>query len=134
MSDVFVSYDKEDRLRAKLFVEILQDKGWTVFWDQFIKPGGDPWYETIEKELTNARCVIVLWSKDSIKSIWVREEALEALNRRILVPVLIDPVSIPFGFRCVQCANLSDWDGTREALRFDQVHSGVSALIGPSPK
>ena len=30
-------------------------------------PFGKTWRQTIEKELINARCVIVLWSKSSIE-------------------------------------------------------------------
>ena len=72
MSDIFVSYASEDRSRAQMLTQRLEGRGWSVFWDQTI-PFGKTWRQTIEKELINARCVIVLWSKSSIDS-WGRKK------------------------------------------------------------
>ena len=133
MSDVFISYAEEDRQRAEIFVKLFQGLGWKVFWDQNI-PIGSPWRDTIEEELTNARCVIVLWSENSIKSSWVKGEAEDAMQRRILVPILIDKVSIPVTFRTLQSADLSDWVRTREAQEFHKLFSAIAVHIGSPPK
>ena len=53
----------------------------------------------IERELNEALCVMVLWSRVSIDSTWVRNEARAALKRDILRPLLIDAVTDPLEFR-----------------------------------
>ena len=104
-----MSYASEDRPRGEEFARALEGQGWTVFWDRTI-PIGKTWRETIGRELSEARCVIVLWSKTSIDSNWVQEEADDGRRRGVLVPVLIDKVVPPIGFRSVQAADLADWD------------------------
>jgi hypothetical protein len=133
MSDLFISYARQDRPRAEIFARTLEAHGWSVFWDPTIRAGSD-WRDTIEKELQGARCVLVLWSKNSVGSRYVREEAEEAINRGALVPVLIDDIFPPFGFRSVQWADFSGWDGTEETPAFHRLISDIVALIGPPPK
>jgi hypothetical protein len=85
MSDIFISYAHEDRPRAQMLAETLGGHGWSIFWDRTI-PTGKTWRETIGRALNDARCVVVLWSKTSIESGWVQEEADDAKRRGVLVP------------------------------------------------
>jgi len=111
MSDVFISYAREDRARAKAFAELFQQQGWSVWWDRNIPPGRS-FDEVIEEALGAAKCVVVLWSKNSVSSDWVKGEAAEALQRKILLPVRIDSANVPLEFRRLQTVDLSDWKGT----------------------
>lgn len=117
MADVFLSYARPDREPAAKIARLLADDGWTVFWDQVIPPG-ETWDTYIGRALANAACVVVLWSSHSISSSWVREEANEAKKRGILLPILIDDVEPPIGFRLFQALDLRDWRGEQggEAL------------------
>jgi hypothetical protein len=101
-------------------VDALAQLGWSVWWDRTILPG-KRWEEVIETALDEARCVIVLWSKDSIQSEWVRVEANEARQRGILVPALLDDVKIPLPFRGIQAANLVHWRGAVPSPEFDEL-------------
>ncbi|MEO7814895.1 MAG: toll/interleukin-1 receptor domain-containing protein, partial [Sphingomicrobium sp.] len=76
MADVFVSYKAEDRARVRPLVDALLADGLSVWWDAHIG-GGDDWRESISRELDQAACVIVVWSKRSIGSDgrFVRDEA-----------------------------------------------------------
>ncbi len=49
MSDVFISYAREDARAAKKLADMLSGQGYTVFWDRRIEPG-TPWEDTIERE------------------------------------------------------------------------------------
>jgi TPR repeat protein len=133
MSDIFISYASKEPSRAAMLAEILEGHGWSVFWDRTI-PVGKTWREIIERELSDARCVIVLWTKASINSDWVHEEAERAKRRRILVPILIEDVEPPLGFGSIQAAHLIDWDGTSSTPMFRGLIGVIAALIGPSPK
>ena len=129
MSDIFISYASEDRPWAQMLAETLEDRGWSSFWDRAI-PIGKTWRETIGRELNEARCVIVLWSKTSIDSRWVQEEADDAQRRGILVPVLIENVQPPIGFRSIQAADLVDWDRKEPTQAFRRLATDITALIG----
>jgi len=106
----------------------LHQKGWSVWWDRTILPG-KTWDQVIEKALADARCVIVLWSRASIRSDWVRTEAEEAKERGILVPALLDDVSIPLAFKRIQAANLGAWSGVLPSAEFDELARAVSAVL-----
>src|SRR5215468_11936755 len=110
MADIFVSYSKEDAERARQLVQHLSAQGWSVFWDRNVPPGKQ-WREVLEAELMAAACVIVLWSKNSIGSSWVDEEAQEGRKRDVLIPVRFDPVEPPFGYKNIQVCDLSGWHG-----------------------
>ena len=133
MSDIFISYEKSDLPHAERLARSLRGRGWTTFWDRTI-PIGSTWRKTIETELDGARCVVVLWSKASMVSRWVHEEADDALGRGILVPVLIEDIRAPIGFRSIQAAHLVNWDGTDTTPAFSKLVADIAALIGPSPK
>lgn len=107
MADVFLSYSRENRPDAEVLAEYLRATGRSVFWDRDI-PAGATFEQVIDREIDDARCVVVLWSVESVKSDWVRAEAAEGLRRGILLPVLLDDVRLPLQHRQVQ--GLAAWD------------------------
>ena len=80
MSNIFISYAKEDRESARKLARVLEAEGWEVFWDRNI-PTGKTWRDIIETKLKAAQCLVVLWSKASISSYWVLEEADKGRQR-----------------------------------------------------
>lgn len=131
MSEIFISYARADKDRAELLAEAFSRQGWSVWWDREIPPGKS-FDETIENALNSARCVIVLWSKDSVSSGWVKTEAAEGAARGILVPALIDKVQIPLEFKRIEAADLSDWQGDSPHSEFDQLLKTVASILGGS--
>lgn len=109
MSDIFISYAKPDWEKAKQLANALESNGWSVWWDPKILPG-ESWDRVIESALEKAKCIIVLWSKNSVDRHWVKTEAAEGRSRGILVPVLIEDVRPPLEFRRIQAAKLQDWE------------------------
>jgi TolB-like protein len=133
MSDIFVSYANQDRVKAKTLAQFLENEGWSAFWDRTI-PLGMAWDNYIEKELNEARCLVVLWSHSSIDSGWVKEEAEEGKRRGILLPILIERVRPPLGFRGIQAADLSDWGGTQATFEFQGLVSHIARILGTLPR
>jgi hypothetical protein len=132
MSDIFISYAREDRAQAATLARALGASGWSVWWDPSI-PAGKTFDEVIERELDAASCAIVLWSVRSVGSQWVRNEADEAARRRILVPALIErDVRIPLAFRRIQAADLTGWDGTTTHGEFQNLVRDIAQIIGQS--
>jgi formylglycine-generating enzyme len=74
MSDILISYSSEDRDRILPLVTALEKTGWKVFWDRTIPPG-KTWRQVISFELEGCRSLLVVWTKNSVTSEWVLEEA-----------------------------------------------------------
>ncbi|MCB0597338.1 MAG: toll/interleukin-1 receptor domain-containing protein [Lewinellaceae bacterium] len=67
MSHIFISYSSKDRPKTKALADILEKKGWKVWWDKNLKPG-KAFDHAISKALDEAGCIVVLWSKNSVES------------------------------------------------------------------
>ncbi|UCE08618.1 MAG: toll/interleukin-1 receptor domain-containing protein, partial [bacterium] len=130
MIDIFLSYSRSDKVIARTFAMALEEEGWSVWWDPKI-PAGKTFDSIIEDQLENSRCVIVLWSENSVNSDWVRIEASEGKQRGILVPVLIDKVKIPLEFKRIQCANLIKWSGDKSNKEFRFLIDAIIEITGP---
>jgi hypothetical protein len=129
MADIFLSYNEKDREAVRRLAESLQSAGWSVWWDRRI-PAGLTWRSVLERELQRMRCMVVLWSQHSVASEWVCEEAAEGRQLGRLVPVLIEHVRPPAGFREIQAADLVDWDGSQNFLGLRRLVEDIERLIG----
>jgi TolB-like protein len=109
--DIFLSYNREDQARAKLFAEAFEAEGFKVWWDVGLRTG-EAYDEVTETALRTAKAVVVLWSKKSVQSRWVRAEATLADRNKTLVPCMIEPCERPIMFELTQTAELSRWDGS----------------------
>jgi hypothetical protein len=127
MADVFISYAREDRPTAERLAKVLAARGLTVWWDRDIQVGKS-YAHVIETELKSADCVIVLWSKASVASDWVRDEAQSGRDRGVLVPALIDVKEPAIGFRSMQTADLTGWQGEADHPGALQLFAAVDAL------
>jgi TolB-like protein len=110
MPDVFLSYNREDQPTARRFADALERAGFKVWWDATLR-SGEAYDQVTEKALKEAKAVVVLWSKKSVESRWVRAEATLADRNRTLVPAMIEPCDRPIMFELTQTAELSHWTG-----------------------
>lgn len=105
MASIFLSYSHEDAKRAQRLVRALQEAGHHVWYDQHIH-AGRRFSKDIDNALKAADMVVVLWSKASIESAWVQDEAAYGRDRGRLVPVLLDKIDPPLGFRQYQAISM----------------------------
>lgn len=129
MTDIFLSYTERDRETARRIAEVLGSAGWSVWWDRRI-PAGETWRSVLEHALEDMRCMVVLWSAKSIESEWVYEEATEGRRLGKLVPVMIEAVRPPAGFREIQAADLTGWDGSPDFDGLRMLLSDLEHLLG----
>ena len=129
MSDIFISYKREEQPIARKLADALEREGWSVWWDPKLRAGED-FDKIIEAVLNESRCVIVLWSKLSLASDYVRAEASEAMEQKKLVPVAIENIILPFRFKRLHTPKLLNWDGSNQSVEFRRLVEDISALIG----
>lgn len=132
MIDIFLSYAEEDRQTAARVASLLENSGWTVWWDRGI-PAGAKWRAAIADALARTRALVVLWSRFSVASEWVNEESDQARRAGKLIPVRIDDVSPPLGFGEFQCADLTRWDGSEHAPSFRKLILDIEVHLCACP-
>jgi TolB-like protein/Tfp pilus assembly protein PilF len=110
MADIFISYAREDRETVRKLAELLQAAGFTCWWDTQLT-AGEKYRESTEIELNAASAVLVVWTKHSVGSHWVADEAAAAQEERKLAPISLDGVSPPLGFRQFQVIDFRGWKG-----------------------
>ena len=125
--NVFISYSRRDRERVIQLADALQGEGLSVWWDPNLVPGRK-FRQMIAEQLAAADCVVVVWTAASLESDWVQDEAEEARVRGVLIPVMMDPVKAPAGFRQVQAADLSQWTGNPQHPEFRALVQAAQAL------
>lgn len=123
--DVFISYARSNLERIRWIVDALQAEGLTVWYDTQIEAGAQFALE-IERQIEQAKVMLAVWSEDSVKSLFVLDEASEGRDREILVPVRIDEVRPPMGFRQLHFTDLCNRDGPD----CDEWRSVVDAITG----
>jgi|GEM_PF-965110 len=128
MSDIFLSYAHEDVEQVIPIAQELKKLGWSVFWDKKTPPG-KKWRIYLKEKLDESCCVLVFWSSYSIQSDWVHAEADEALDRNILIPLLLDAVKPPFGLGHIQAADLSNWKQNSDDPEFQQLIAAINEII-----
>jgi hypothetical protein len=133
MSAIFLSYAREDAGTAGQLAKVFQDRGWFVWWDRQIAPGRT-FDGAIAEALESARCVVVLWSKHSVTSDWVREEAFEGAQGGILVPVTPGDVAVPLGFRRIQAARLPAGTLSAKHVEIVRLLAAVAPLVDRAPR
>ncbi|MBO0611557.1 SUMF1/EgtB/PvdO family nonheme iron enzyme [Thiothrix fructosivorans] len=130
MHDIFLSYSTKDRDRLKPLFQALAQQGWSVFWDHQSIHTGENWHRKIEEAINNSRCVVVVWSKHSIQSEWVLEEANKAKSRNVLFPIRIDAIELPFGFGLLQAGDFTGWNGKGDHPAFIELAAQIYGFLG----
>ena len=119
--DVFVSYAREDRDAAQRLADALTENRLRIWWDRELAAGSE-FATVIETQLNSAAVVLGLWSTESVRSAFVRDECGHALRAGKLLPVRIEEVDLPLGFGQLHTLDLLDWDG-------DADDEGFQALL-----
>ena len=110
----FISYSHSDKEIAIKLSENLRKNGIEVWIDKWeILPGDSLVQKIFEEGLSGIDAFIVIISKNSVDSKWVKQELDVALIKRIegitrIVPVLIDKTEIPNSLKPLKWINISD--------------------------
>lgn len=125
---LFVAYAHEDRDTVRTLIDALEKRKWKVYWDEELAAGQHNWQGILERELNAAFGVIVVWSKHSLKSNAVIEEARAAHTMKSLYGISIDGGHIPAEFADGWSVDLSGWTGDSNDRRIDKILAWPDAL------
>lgn len=129
MSDVFISYKREDKARVETLNALLLDLDIAVWFDAGIEVGGE-WERRIHEQIDAARAMIVCWTFAAVSSHWVTREARIGLERNMLAPVMLAPCALLSPFDALQAADLTQWDGAPDHPEMQKVLGKLEQLLG----
>ena len=118
---VFVSYSHADQVLVHGLVDWLRKAGAVVTWDQDFVGGADT-EKSIRKAIKAAHAVIVVWSKASVVSSYVGDEARLAHKTSRLITTHVtglDIIDIPLGFGHLNSIPVDDHDRIVRSLAED---------------
>ena len=129
MSDVFISYSRDNQEVVRRLAEAVKALGYDVWWDDQLPPHlayGD----VISQKVGGARAAIVVWSANAAASEWVRAEADMARNQKKLIQTTIDGAEPPMPFNQLHYVSLADWNGEPDHPGWTKVRESLAALAG----
>ena len=132
---LFLSYARADQKQASKLAEALEADGFKVWWDTLIE-GGAVFAKSIEEALTRCDVVIVCWSRASVESDWVRDEAAKGRDMRKLIPVSFDGTPPPLGFGQYHSIDLTRWRGQNDGAEMSGIRNAIASMTSkdvPSP-
>jgi TIR domain len=137
--DVFISYKRTMRHRVSRIVELLRALRLTVWFDGDLAPG-ESYITEIARRVREARCVLVCWSQDAFASggdvnSFVRGEAMIAHERGVMVPVLLEPVSLDPPWNTIHTESLIGWfehetPDAKDAQSWIEVLDAIGRKVG----
>lgn len=129
MTDVFISYKREERPRCVAIYNALVDLKLSVWFDGRIEPGTS-FDREIEREVEGAKAILVLWSELARNSDWIRNEARTGKQGERLVAARLDDCLPPLEFRSVQTVDLFDAGNFQSGEGWCQIVSRIGRLAG----
>lgn len=127
---IYVAHSSEDGRVSKRIAELLQRKSFEVWYDKWEIKVGDSIVQKISHGLKQGDFLVVILSKNSVKSRWVQMELSAALQMGLFVlPVRIDDCKIPILLRDTKYADFRK--GFRQG--FDELHDAIVTPL-PSPE
>lgn len=125
---VFLSYARDDRETVVRLEKALERTGYQALWDRELG-GGLEWTRELERHLVNADCIVVVWSKDSVASDWVLQEARAACERGVCVPIMIDSTPPPSPFETIHAIDFMRWNGDPGAAEFELLVDAIQNFV-----
>ena len=117
MHDIFISYSHKDLEWVSRLANILEARGYDVWWDRELLASQD-YADVIEGALNSTKCVLTVWSANSVRSKWVRAESSRGFNQNKMVPILIEEANIPIPYDSLHTADLRNWSGEQNDKDF----------------
>lgn len=103
--------------------------GYSIWWDKELT-GGARFTKETETKVNEAKAIVVAWSKSSIDSMWVADEAQVGRTKQNLVPIALDLVEPPMGFRQIHAIDFTEWMGEAGEPAFLSLNAALAGMLG----
>ena len=127
---VFIPYAHDNKIEVAGIVRYLQAHNINIWWNGDIVPR-DRWRDRIKGNLAQCQAVLTLWTKQSVRSHSVIEEAGEGKRQGKLMHAKLDSAPLPYGFGEVQYASLTDWDRQSDTLESLRLLEALKLKLDP---
>lgn len=109
-------------------------EGFDIWWDTKINPG-EEFMPILDEQLSKAKCIIVIWTKNSVTSEMVKHEARYGMTHRKLLPVMAQEAEIPKEFLTVSYLRLplNKWNDDIEE-RYAKLFDALNIALGKTKK
>lgn len=134
--DVFLSYNRNDKVAVVKLAEALRDSGLNVWLDDWVLPLGEPWQRALEEAITAIPAVLILFGEHGIGP-WQDMEMNAVLHEFVrrkarIIPVLLpkapEPAELPIFLRQF------NWLDLRAGLTEDELERLVLGIRGKKSK
>lgn len=129
MTDVFISYKRQEKARCERIADKLKALELDVWFDARLE-SGKSFDREIEHHVNAAKAVLVLWSPASAESEWVRNEATIGKERNVLVAAQIEPGKLPINFTNTHFETLHEADFADDHPGWLKLLERIGALTG----
>lgn len=130
MSDIFFSYAPDDIDHAEKLRDAFLQQGWTV-WNGPVTVSGDNYNDAVDRELKDAKVIVVLWSHAARKSAFMRN-VIEREGRMPPIFVRLEDVEVPDEFRSVRTFGIQGWVKLAGPDHLPYLLHHLHTLINPS--
>jgi hypothetical protein len=127
-ADVFISYKRDERAEVYAIAQRLEALKLRVWFDAEMR-SGTTFDAEIDRQVRDAKAVLVCWSPGAVASDWVRGEAMIGRERGVLAAAILKPCSLPAPFNLVHADNLASGIGPRNPEWLAAVER-IGALAG----
>ncbi len=118
--DVFISYKSDEEQYAYRVRKVLEDNGISCWMAPDSIPLGSNYMAEIPKAIEACRAVIILVSKKSQQSVWVKNEFSQAVTKnKLIIPYVIQdcPMENDFAFSMSTMQQVFAWKDEEAALQ-----------------
>ncbi len=132
MADIFISYKSERRAVAKHLASVLENYGYSVWFDHKLVNGTN-YALQIDQEIRAANAVVVLWCSMSVSSDAVLGEYVLAQHLGKLVSTKIQPCDVNVLYHLDQYEDFIRWNQAPDAPEVTRLLGHLTKLIGRPP-
>lgn len=129
MTDVFISYKREDHARVDRLAALLGELDLNVWHDAALGAGAD-WRQQIETVARQAKCVVVCLTEPALASQWVQSEIVIGIERGVLAPAKLAECELPKSLARLHVADLTDWVDGGDHKGLLQLMEGMEPFVG----
>lgn len=130
MAEICVVYLSEDGPIVERLVALLR-KHWDVWWARDITHGD--WEDAVRSEIPKASAIVPVLSQHATggrMTILKDEMRFAKEKKKPILPFLIGPAKMPFGFGDLNHTKAYDWIGEEEHQGYQQLKSKIASTIG----